>query len=155
MQESVPNWLLEYLMQTKKMRKQGRHTCEGSGSPGKQDVSPSPWKPSGHLKMFHFHFSMIGSEGIAQLVKLWSSFFVFSFIKLPATSQVFCTLKGHNTRGIFVTFSGRRKKVQSYSFSIVGEIFHSPGPTGDSPARSSVHRRIPPLKSCAHLKVFV
>ena len=63
--------LLEYHMQTKKWEKykQGRHTCEGSGSPGKQDVSPSPWKPSGHLKMFHFHFSMIGSEGIAQLVK--------------------------------------------------------------------------------------
>ena len=129
--------------------KKGRLTCEGSGSPGKQDVSPSPWKPSGHLKMFHFHFSMIGSEGIAQLVK------PFNFKKPPAASQIFCALKGHDTGGIFVTFSGRRKrKVQSGSFSMVREIFHSPGPTGDSPARSSVHRRIPHLKSCPHLKEY-
>ena len=60
--------------------KKGRLTCEGSGSPGKQDVSPSPWKPSGHLKMFHFHFSMIRSEGIVQLVKPLSSFLVLTLI---------------------------------------------------------------------------
>ena len=72
--------LLEYHMQTKKWEKykQGRQSCEGSGSPGKQDVSPSPWKPSGHLKMSHFHFSIIGSKDIAQLNKLWVSLFVLT-----------------------------------------------------------------------------
>ena len=72
--------LLEYPLQTKKWEKykQGRQTCEGSGSPGKQDVSPSPWKPSGHLKISHFHFSMIASEGSVHLVKPWSSFLVLT-----------------------------------------------------------------------------
>ena len=80
----VLNCLLQYLLQnfhffldplslqtrnTRKINKGHICTCEGSGSPGKQDVSPSPWKPSGHLKISHFHFSMIASKGSVHLVK--------------------------------------------------------------------------------------
>ena len=63
--------------------------------------------------------------------------------------------KGSIHSFFFVKCAKKKDRPQSGSFSMVREIFHSPGATGDSPARSSVHRRVPHLKSCPHLKEFV